>query len=193
MHEGDTPNPETDEGRSCAPAWGALEEGDVAKARLCAARLDPEAADTLLLLAACFREEDDPTQAMDLLRRAAKGDPEWATRQLWMAELLAMQPETMEEARRHAERALDLAEEEDEYLSALALKAGLEAELGELDDARATLSDLPPADAALGDVALALEIAELHLAVGEAAVAVALLAHADGEPPGGCGRLVRAR
>ena len=50
-------------------------------------------------------------------------DPDWATPELWIAELLATEPETMEEARRHAERALDLADEEEEYLSALALKA----------------------------------------------------------------------
>ncbi len=89
-----------------------------------------------------------------------------------MAELLATEPETMEEAQRHAERALDLAEEEEEYLSALALKAGLEAELGELDEAKRTLADLPPPDVVLGDLPLALEIAELHQAVGEADVAV---------------------
>jgi predicted Zn-dependent protease with MMP-like domain len=153
-------------------AWEALEAGDVAGARKRAERLEADSPDTLLLLAACAREEDDATQALALLRRAAKGDPEWATPELWIAELLATQPETMEEAQRHAERALDLSEEEDEYLSALALKAGLEAELGELEEAKRTLADLPPPDVAVGDTALALEIAELHLAVGEAQVAV---------------------
>jgi predicted Zn-dependent protease with MMP-like domain/antitoxin component HigA of HigAB toxin-antitoxin module len=162
-------------GRALDAAWEALETGDVAAARQRAVALDAEAPDTLLLLAACFREEDDATQAIELLRRAAKADPEWATPELWIAELLATQPETMEEAQRHAERALDLAEEEDEYLSALALKAGLEAELGELDEAKRTLADLPPPDVAVGDAALALEIAELHLAIGEASVAVARL------------------
>jgi predicted Zn-dependent protease with MMP-like domain/predicted Zn-dependent protease len=156
-------------------AWEALEAGDVAGARRRASRLEAEAPDTLLLLAACAREENDATAAIDLLRRAAKGDPEWATPELWIAELLAMQPETMEEAQQHAERALDLAEEEDEYLAALTLKAGLEAELGELDDAKRTLSDLPPPDVVLGDVPLALEIAELHQAVGDVDVAVARL------------------
>jgi predicted Zn-dependent protease with MMP-like domain/predicted Zn-dependent protease len=156
-------------------AWNALEAGDVAGARRRAARLDADAPDTLLLLAACSREEGDAAQALALLRRAAKADPEWATPELWIAELLATQPETMEEAQQHAERALDLAEEEDEYLSALTLKAGLEAELGELDEAKRTLSDLPPPDVVLGDLPLALEIAELHQAVGEADVAVARL------------------
>jgi predicted Zn-dependent protease with MMP-like domain/predicted Zn-dependent protease len=153
-------------------AWEALESGDVALARRRAKGLDADAPDTLLLLAACAREEGEAAQALELLRRTVKADPEWATPELWIAELLAMQAETMEEAQQHAERALDLAEEEDEYLSALALKAGLEAELGELDEAKRTLSDLPPPDVLLGDLPLALEIAELHQAVGEADVAV---------------------
>jgi len=148
-------------------AWDALDAGDVAMARRRAARLDADASETLLLLAACCREEDDDAQALALLRRAAKAEPEWATPELWIAELLAVQPETTEEALQHAERALDLADEEDEYLSALTLKAGLEAELGEVDEAKRTLADLPPADVALGDPELALEIADLYLALGE--------------------------
>jgi predicted Zn-dependent protease with MMP-like domain len=164
-------------------AWSALDAGDVAMARRRAEKLDPESADALLLLSACAREEDDTTKALELLRKAAKADPEWATPELWIAELLATEPETMEEAQSHAERALDLAEEEDEYLSALALKAGLEAELGDLDEAKATLADLPPPDVALGDTALALEIADLHLAVGEAPIAVARLRTLTGTSP----------
>jgi predicted Zn-dependent protease with MMP-like domain/antitoxin component HigA of HigAB toxin-antitoxin module len=175
MSDNDDDSTKTEADEAIDAAWESLDAGDIAAARRRAALLDPEAADTLLLLAACCREEDDTTQAIALLRRATKAEPEWATPELWVAELLAMQPETMEEARQHAERALDLAEEEDEYLSAVALKAGLEAELGELDEARRTLADLPPPDASLGEVALALEIAELHLAVGEPAVAVARL------------------
>ncbi len=167
-----TQGPEAALAQALDEAWQALEAGDVAGARRRAAGFEAEAPDTLLLLAACAREEGDAAQALALLRRAAKADPEWATPELWIAELLATQAETMEEAQQHAERALDLAEEEDEYLSALALKAGLEAELGELDEAKRTLSDLPPPDVLLGDVPLALEIAELHQAVGEADVAV---------------------
>lgn len=148
-------------------AWDALEAGDVVTARRRAERLDASAPDTLLLMAACCREEDDPSQAVALLKRAAKGDPDWATPELWIAEILAVQSETAEEALRHAERALDLADEEDEYLSALTLKAGLEADLGEVDEAKRTLEDLPPAEVALGDAELALEIADLYLAVGE--------------------------
>ena len=165
-------------------AWDALDAGDVATARRRAARLDPNEAETLLLLAACCREEDDVAQATTLLKRAAKADPEWATPELWIAELLAVQPETTEEALRHAERALDLADEEDEYLSALTLKAGLEAELGEVDEAKRTLADLPPPDVVLGDAELALEIADLYLAVGEPAAARERLRTLTGAAPG---------
>jgi predicted Zn-dependent protease with MMP-like domain/Tfp pilus assembly protein PilF len=171
MADKDTTNTSHHPRRTADAAWEALEVGDVATARRRTSRLDPEAPETLLLFAACHREEDDHEQALAFLRRAAAADPEWSTPELWMAELLAMQPETTSEALRHAERALDLADEEDEYLSALSLKAGLEAELGEVDEAKRTLSDLPPADVPLGDATLALEIADLYLALGDTAVA----------------------
>ncbi len=123
--------------RKLEDGWQALERGDRPAARRIAddalaaggegaadsARLAP----ALLLQAACFREEGDHDQAIPLLRRAATSDPEWCTPELWLAELLAMQPGTTAEARRHAARALDLADDEQEYLSAVALKAGLEA------------------------------------------------------------------
>lgn len=158
------PPPHIEEG------WHALEQGDTQTARALAARAlaaAPKSPDALLLEAACLREQGDSEQAVAVLRRVCTADPEWCTPELWLAELLAMQPETTAEALGHAAHALDLADEEDEYLNALALKAGLEAELGELDEAKQTLRDLPPSEVALGDPMLALEIAELWLAVGE--------------------------
>jgi predicted Zn-dependent protease with MMP-like domain len=153
--------------RALDAAWNALDAGDADAARKAVATLDPDLPDALLLAAACARQDDDAAQALALLRRAAAADREWATPELWIAELLADDAETRAEALTHAERALDLAEEEDEYLSALALKAGLEAELGDLEAAKATLEDLPPPEVPIADPALALEIADLHLAVGE--------------------------
>jgi predicted Zn-dependent protease with MMP-like domain/predicted nucleic acid-binding protein len=158
------PPPYLDEG------WQALEGGDTKTARAMAARAlaaSPNAPDALLLEAACYREDGEHEQAVTLLRRVCKADPDWCTPELWLAELLAIHPETTAEALGHAAHALDLADEEDEYLNALALKAGLEAELGEIDEAKETLRDLPPPEVALGDAMLALEIAELWLAVGE--------------------------
>ncbi|HVZ72242.1 MAG TPA: metallopeptidase family protein [Polyangia bacterium] len=156
-------------------AWAALDAGDVAGARAAIAALDGELPDVLLLRAACAREEGDTASALEALERAAAAEREWATPELWIAELLADDAKTREEALKHAERALDLAEEEDEYLSALALKAGLEAELGDVDEAKETLADLPPPEVPIEDVALALEIADLYLVVDDAANAVARL------------------
>jgi len=150
--------------------WRALERGDPKSARALAARAlveTPNSADALLLEAACARDEGDNDEAITLLRRVCKLDSEWCTPELWLAELLAASPDTTAEALGHAGHALDLAEEEDEYLNALVLKAGLEAELGEVDEAKETLRDLPPPEVSLGDPLLALEIAELWLAVGE--------------------------
>jgi predicted Zn-dependent protease with MMP-like domain/Tfp pilus assembly protein PilF len=156
-------------------AWGALEEGDVAKARELGKQLGDDSPDALLLLAACAREEMELDQAMAYLRRAIDADPDWASPELWLAEILAADEEQVKEALRHASRATELADDEAEYLSAVALKAGLEAELGEPEKARRTLADLPPAEVALGDPDATLEIADLHLALGDAELARARL------------------
>jgi predicted Zn-dependent protease with MMP-like domain/Tfp pilus assembly protein PilF len=171
--------PDEDEEGSADPrveaAWKALEAGDLAEARRRAEALEAGSPEALLLQAACFREEGEDAQAAATLRRAVAADPEWATPELWLAEILAADPEATEEALDHAERALDLAEEESEFLSAVALKASLEVELGETEAAKETLADLPPPDVRLDDVDLALEIADLHLAVGEPEAARARL------------------
>jgi predicted Zn-dependent protease with MMP-like domain len=156
-------------------AWQALEAGDVAFARRQAAELDEGSPEALLLLAACAREEGDDQAAIATLRQAVKADPEWATPELWLAEILAGAPDTADEALEHVERALDLAEEETEFLSAIALKAGLEIEGGDNDEAKRTLAELPPVDVRLGDLDLTLEIADLYLAVGEPEAARARL------------------
>ena len=152
-------------------AWRFVDEGNVAGARRAVAQLPQDSPDVLLLLAACCREEDQPDGAMVLLRQAAAADPQWAVPELWLAEILASHPdglpERLDEALTHARRALDLAEDESDYLSALTLKAGIELELGQAAEARKTLADLPPSEVPVEDLSLALEIADLHLALGE--------------------------
>jgi predicted Zn-dependent protease with MMP-like domain len=180
---GDTRD-ETDDGNEIGgdprleAAWGALEEGDIAGAREQAAKLDAGSPDVMLLLAACSREDGDVGGAKAILAKAAAADPDWSTPELWLAELESGEAagedddgELLERALRHARRAVDLAEEEAEFVSAIALKAELEARLGKEDAARATLAELPPPDVELGDVDAALEIADLHLALGQAEVA----------------------
>ncbi|HEY7374699.1 MAG TPA: metallopeptidase family protein [Polyangia bacterium] len=152
-------------------AWDAFDAGKLETARRRAERLGERSPEGLYLRAACCREEDDAPGAIHLLRQAIAADPEWASPELAFAELLAEGPDTLAEARKHAARAVELAEEEEEFLSALALKAGLEAEAGDIDDARRTLAELPPPDVVLGDPDAALEIADLHLALGDAELA----------------------
>jgi predicted Zn-dependent protease with MMP-like domain len=69
----------------------------------------------------------------------------------------------MGEALARATQALDLAEDEDEFLEAAALKAGLELDLGKVAAARRTLEALPPAGTGEVTPLLALEFAHLHL------------------------------
>ena len=152
-------------------AWDAFEAGNLETARRRAERLGEESPEGLFLRAACDIEDDDVPGGIALLERAIAADPEWASPELAFAELLAEMPEKLSEARKHAARAVELADEEDEYLSAVALKAGLEAEAGDAKQARRTLAELPPPEVALGDPVAALEIADLHLALGDAELA----------------------
>jgi len=156
-------------------AWQLLEQGDASGARALADRLAPALdgegqADLLLLRAACSREEGKSAEALDYLKQTIAADPEWVTPELWSAELL-MSEERTADALAHATRALDLADEEEEFLEAVAVKAGIEIELGKLAAARQTLGELPPADDVVIDPVWSLELGYLLLAVEDAAEA----------------------
>lgn len=171
--------------------WTALEEGDTPAARrqaLEVERLAPGSADGLLLLAACEREDGRDSEAVALLEKAAKADPEWAAPPLWMAEILAAGPagegadESDEAAKKRTQealglvsRALDLSDDEEDFLSAVLLKARLELELDRDDDAEDTLSELPPAEVGELPVEMMLEAADLLFRVGRAEDAEARL------------------
>jgi len=170
-------------------AWLKLEEGDAAGAQRLGRTLAgeaPDSAEVLLLLAACDRESGNFVEALALLERAAQADPAWATPVLWAGELLASDPRRLSEALERATMALDRAEEADELLDAITLKAGLEVDLGKIAAARKTLADLPPAGKAPIPAALALELAHLFLAVDDPAEAgrrFQKLADAPGDDP----------
>lgn len=158
-------------------AWKALEDGDAAAARAAAEPLrddEEHGLDAKLLLAACAREDGDDAAAVALLREAVKGDPEWATPELWLAEILAFDEKTAPEALRHAGRAIELAEEEDEFLDALVVKARLELDLDKLDACRETLEELPPASVELPPE-VALDVADLLIELDQPAEAKARL------------------
>jgi len=154
--------------------WDHLEDGEVVEARAVGERLRrevPEAPEPVMLLAACARAEGDDARALVLLAEAAALDPEWAEPDLRAAEILSGDPERAEEALRRVTRALDLAEEEAEFLDAIAIKTGLEIDLGREAAARETLEQLPPPGTAGIAPELAREIAHLHLGVEQPAIA----------------------
>jgi predicted Zn-dependent protease with MMP-like domain/predicted nucleic acid-binding protein len=150
--------------------WHALEDGDIAAARAAAqVGLTKESTrmDAMLLEAAAAREDGDLEAALESLQRAATADPDWCTPEMWMAELLAEDTNRLGEALRHARRALDRADDEDEYLSALGCKAAIELDLERPTEALRTLKGLPAADVALDDPMVGLEFAELLVDAGD--------------------------
>jgi predicted Zn-dependent protease with MMP-like domain/Flp pilus assembly protein TadD len=146
--------------------WRKIEAGDYASAlHLSEAELrtDPENPDALLLLGACHRWQGELPEAIAAFTRAAAADPAWSEPALWLAEIYAQEMDSPSEALGHAATALERAEEEEEFLDAVVLKAGIEIQLGRLRAAQETLSELPPA----GEVDLpaeqALDLAHLFL------------------------------
>ena len=158
--------------------WEALESGDIEAARTAATSYPadgPLRVEALMLKAACEREEGDREAALATLAEAAKAEPDFATPELWMAEMLLHDGDDLEAALKHADRALDLAEEEEEYLAAISTKAAIELSLERPAEARKTLKGLPPADTVLEDVAMTLDLAQLLLEAGNASDARARL------------------
>lgn len=146
--------------------WRSFEDGQFEKAKAIAEaelREDPENPEALLLLAAGQRGLGELEQALTALKQATEIAGDWSAPELWMAEILAQDLDRPVEALAHASEALERAEEEDEFIDAVVLKAGLEIQLGKNRAARKTLDELPP----LGEVKLptetALDLAYLFL------------------------------
>jgi predicted Zn-dependent protease with MMP-like domain len=157
-------------------AWSLLEDGDIEDARRAGHDLvgrtgGAESAPPLLLLAACAREEGKAAEVLAFLARACDADPDWAVPHLWRAEVLAEDPEKIDEALADAKRAIELAEEEDELIEAVTLAAELQIDTGNLALARKTLAELPAERAKHIDPEWAIELAHLFLAAGDAAEA----------------------
>ena len=154
--------------------WQLLDDGDAAGARRAARqalRADPGSLEGMLLQAACERAEGRLPEAEQQLRRLAQADPTWATPVLWLAEILAEDPERQTEALRRAREAVELAaDDQDERLRGTVLVAWLALDGGDEEAARDALRGVPPAGA-LEEPEMALEVADLFLALDEAAPA----------------------
>jgi predicted Zn-dependent protease with MMP-like domain/Flp pilus assembly protein TadD len=167
--------------------WRQIEGGEYANAlRLAEAELraDPESPDALLLLGACHRWQGDLEAALAAFARASAADPEWCEPALWLAEIYAQEMDSPAQALDHATTALDRAEEEEEFLDAVVLKAGIEIQLGRLRAAQATLSELPAAGEVVLPAEQTLDLAHLFLEAEmgeEAELRFRLLTEADAE------------
>jgi predicted Zn-dependent protease with MMP-like domain/Flp pilus assembly protein TadD len=160
---------EHDHEQDLEAAWDHFEGGDVASARRVAEGLhkhDPELADAVFLLGCCARAEEDDETALTWLKQAARLDPEWAEPEMSLADLLAARGD-LEEALPHALAAVAKAEEEAEFLDAIALKASLEMDLENEVAARKTLAVLPGPKTVEPSAEAACEIGHLFLALDE--------------------------
>jgi predicted Zn-dependent protease with MMP-like domain len=128
--------------------WKQLDEGKVEEARRsaeAALEADRDSPEAYTLRGAVAGAEGDFEAAYAAYERAMALDAEYVEPRLLCAELCAVEGDA-ERARELCDEALDVAEEEEDYLDALLLKA--EVELGDEDGdaAAATLSELPPVD-----------------------------------------------
>ena len=141
---------------------------------------DPESPEAHTLVGAVASAEGDFDGALEAFERAMELDDQYLDPILLAAETHALEGDAPE-ALRLVERALDVAEEEDEYVDAVLLKA--EIELGDDDPeaAEATLRELPPV--ALPSAALELRAGDAFLEIEESRLRRrALCAAATAEP-----------
>lgn len=129
--------------------WSLLQQGqldDAEKAARAALTVEPDLPDVFTLLGAISAHRGDVEIALGHYEKASELDPEFVQPLLYAAELHFGVLEDPVGAMELCERALEVAEEEDEYLDALLLKAEIHINEGEEDDARKTLADLPPSE-----------------------------------------------
>jgi predicted Zn-dependent protease with MMP-like domain/Tfp pilus assembly protein PilF len=128
--------------------WDLLKSNDLAAARISATsalELDADSPDALTLLGAVAAAEGEEDEALELYRKAMALDPEYVSPMLYAAEILLWPREEWDEALALIDDALEHAEDEDEYLDALLLKAEALIAKGDADaQARKTLAELPP-------------------------------------------------
>jgi predicted Zn-dependent protease with MMP-like domain/Tfp pilus assembly protein PilF len=157
--------------------WDKIEAGDADGARKLAEqarKLDAKSPEAAMLLAAVATAEGDLDGALAGYKHATALDPEWFEPLFALADLQA-EVGRFEEALPFAARAVDAAEEEDEFVDAVLLKAELELACGDAGSCKHTLAELPEVDlpavehhVRAGTIALGLEdlaAAKRHLEI----------------------------
>jgi predicted Zn-dependent protease with MMP-like domain/predicted Zn-dependent protease len=128
--------------------WDLLKKNDLRGAEHSAQKAletEPDSPEALTLLGAIAAADGDEEEALEQYRRAMEADPEYVSPMLYAAELLLGPEGDPDEALRLVDDALELAEEEEDYLDALLLKAEALIAFGDADaEAREVLAELPP-------------------------------------------------
>lgn len=127
--------------------WDRYDQGDLDGAGAAAAEalaLAEDSPEAITLRGAASAAAGRHEEALADFARAIELDPEFVDPYLHAADLYIYPLGQPEEAVDLCDEALDVAEEEEEYLDALLLKAEAQLELGDEEAARETLADLPP-------------------------------------------------
>jgi predicted Zn-dependent protease with MMP-like domain/Flp pilus assembly protein TadD len=129
-------------------AWARFKKNDLEGARIsarAAAALDPQNAEVETLYGNIEAAAGDHDAALEHFQKAMKLDREYVTPMLHAAEILMWPNEEYEDALELIDRALEAAEEEEDYLDAVLLKAEALVDMGAEDrEIRETLEELPP-------------------------------------------------
>jgi predicted Zn-dependent protease with MMP-like domain len=127
-----------------------LERGDLASARRslsAALTIDSAAPEPKVLEGAILEAEGEIEKAAATYERAMKIDPEYLDPVIARAELsLFLEADEPNKTRALWERALDLAEEEDEFLHVILRKAEFELIAGDPEAAKKALEEIPPVE-----------------------------------------------
>jgi tetratricopeptide (TPR) repeat protein len=129
--------------------WDLVQKGDLQAAEVSARHvleLDGESPEAYTLLGAIEAARGDHEGALEHYDKAMDLDPEYVDPLLYAAEVRLWPLEEFDEAIRLCDEALDVAEEEDEYVDALLLKAEAQLAKGDEEGARTSLRELPPVD-----------------------------------------------
>lgn len=129
--------------------WDLVQSGDLARAEVAAENvlaLDAESPEAFTLLGGIAAAKGEFEEALDHYRKATELDPEFVDPLLYAAEARLADGGNIDEALRLCDQALEVAEEEEDYLDALLLKSEALLQKGDLEAASETLEDLPPQD-----------------------------------------------
>jgi predicted Zn-dependent protease with MMP-like domain len=148
--------------------WEHIENGDLHAAEKSARRvleMDGSAPEAHTLLGAIASARGEAEEALEHYKKAIDLDPEYIDPVLCAAELCMGPLEDLEAADRYADIALDLAEEEEEYVDALLLKAEIAVVGEEPEAAAAVLDELP--DVELPEPPYEMRAGHLWLEIGD--------------------------